>query len=80
MKALSHGVDPEQLMRDSTLKVIRAIQSEQTLVGIQRETTAATLVAYLPEGVVDPATADTGLRGLAAVVGVEVAWTAATAG
>ncbi len=51
-----------------------------TRVGIQPQTTAATLVAYLPEGVVDPTTADTVLRGLAAVVGVEVAWTAATAG
>jgi len=38
VKALSHGVDPEQLLRESTIKVIRAIQTERTLAGIQQET------------------------------------------
>ncbi len=47
-----------------------------TRVGIQPDTTTATLVSYLPAGVVDPAAADTALRELAIGIGAELRWTA----
>ncbi|MBL7009382.1 MAG: hypothetical protein ISR76_10315 [Planctomycetes bacterium] len=49
-----------------------------TRVGIESGTRRATLVSYLPAGVVDPADADGAIRELAAGIRVQVIWTGQT--
>ncbi|RMH04717.1 MAG: hypothetical protein D6702_02380 [Planctomycetota bacterium] len=51
-----------------------------TRVGIEPETTAATLVAYLPDGVVEPADAEAALTDLAGRAGIDVGWTGLSRG